>query len=113
MLKNRGMVNPHAVALGRLGGKARLERMTAEERSNIARRAAHARAKKLTKKESEESARKAADARWEKTRKIVKEINQRSRKLLKAAEASARKEKAHQGKSRPHDENIFVSSRQS
>jgi len=39
--------NPHAVALGRLGGKkggkARAEKLTAEERSEIARKAALAR----------------------------------------------------------------------
>ena len=39
--------NPHAVALGRLGGKkggrARAEKLTAEERSRIAREAAQAR----------------------------------------------------------------------
>jgi len=42
--------NPHAVALGRLGGKkggkARAEKLTAEERSEIARKAAEARWKK-------------------------------------------------------------------
>jgi hypothetical protein len=68
--------------------------MTAEERSNVARGGAQARAKKLTKKKREESARRAAEARWEQTRKLVKEINQGSKKLLNAAEASARKEKA-------------------
>ena len=39
--------NPHAVALGRLGGlkggKARFERLTPEQRKEIARKAAHAR----------------------------------------------------------------------
>jgi len=39
--------NPHAVALGRLGGlkggKARFEKLTPEERKEIARKAAHAR----------------------------------------------------------------------
>lgn len=39
--------NPHAVALGRLGGKsggvARAEKLSAEERSEIARKAARAR----------------------------------------------------------------------
>jgi hypothetical protein len=39
--------NPHAVALGRIGGRAggpaRAAKLTAEERSNIARRAAQAR----------------------------------------------------------------------
>jgi hypothetical protein len=35
--------NPAAVALGGLGGKARASRLTAEERSRIAKLAAHAR----------------------------------------------------------------------
>jgi hypothetical protein len=39
--------NPHAVALGRLGGlkggKARFQKLTPEERKEIARKAAHAR----------------------------------------------------------------------
>jgi len=39
--------NPHAVALGRLGGlkggKARFEKLTPEQRKEIARKAAHAR----------------------------------------------------------------------
>ena len=39
--------NPAAVALGRLGGKARLTRMTAAERSEVARRGALARHGKL------------------------------------------------------------------
>jgi len=34
---------PHAVALGRLGGKARASKLTKEERSAIARKAAKAR----------------------------------------------------------------------
>lgn len=42
--------NPHAVALGRMGGekggKARAEKLTAEERSDIARKAAKTRWKK-------------------------------------------------------------------
>jgi hypothetical protein len=45
--------NPHAVALGRLGGKkggkARAEKLTAEERKEIARKAAKARWKKKSK----------------------------------------------------------------
>ncbi len=46
--------NPAAVALGRRGGKARLKKMTAEERSRIARLAAQARwAKHKGKGESE------------------------------------------------------------
>ncbi len=46
--------NPAAVALGRRGGKARLKKMTAEERSRIARLAVQARwAKHKGKGESE------------------------------------------------------------
>lgn len=44
--------NPHAVALGRLGGKkggkARAEKLTADERREIARKAAEARWKKAS-----------------------------------------------------------------
>lgn len=47
--------NPHAVALGRLGGKkggkARAEKLTPEQRKEIARKAAKARWKKITKGE--------------------------------------------------------------
>jgi hypothetical protein len=35
--------NPHAAALGRLGGKARKKKLTAEQRAEIARKAANAR----------------------------------------------------------------------
>ena len=45
--------NPHAVALGRIGGL----------------KGGHARAKKLSKKQRSESARKAAEARWKQARK--------------------------------------------
>jgi hypothetical protein len=68
--------NPHAVALGRLGGvkggKARAAALTPEVRSEIATRAGKAggqsRAKKMTKAQRSESARKAAAARWSKAR---------------------------------------------
>jgi hypothetical protein len=43
--------NPHAVALGRKGGKARLEKLTAERRSEIARKAVLARWAKRKKKQ--------------------------------------------------------------
>jgi len=44
--------NPHAVQLGQLGGNARTEKLTAERRREIARKAALARwAKKKRKKE--------------------------------------------------------------
>jgi hypothetical protein len=35
--------NPHAVHLGQMGGKARIQKLTPEERSEIARKAARAR----------------------------------------------------------------------
>jgi hypothetical protein len=44
--------DPNAVALGRKGGKARLEKLTSEERKNIARKAIAARwAKEKAKKQ--------------------------------------------------------------
>lgn len=64
--------NPHAVALGRLGGRkgglARARSLSAEERTESATKAGKAggmaRAKKMTKAQRSESARKAALARW-------------------------------------------------
>ena len=74
--------NPHAVALGRLGGlagagrggKARAEALSSEERKAIAakggksggQKGGKARAKKMTKAQRSASARKAAQARWKK-----------------------------------------------
>lgn len=43
--------NPNAVALGKLGGKARAESMSAQQRSEIARRAGRARLTKLSAEE--------------------------------------------------------------
>ena len=43
--------NPYAVRLGQLGGKARSEKLTAEERRTIARKAAQARWEKQRKKQ--------------------------------------------------------------
>ena len=68
--------NPHAVALGRLGGlkggSARAAALTAEQRQEIAGKAGKAggtaRAKKMSQKERSESARKAALARWGKSK---------------------------------------------
>jgi len=40
--------NPHARALGKLGGKARTAKLTPEQRSEIARRAGLARSQKLS-----------------------------------------------------------------
>jgi hypothetical protein len=64
--------NPHAVALGRLGGKkggpARAEKLTAEELSTIGRKAGlaggKARAAALTPARRKEIAKKAAAKRW-------------------------------------------------
>jgi len=64
--------NPHAVALGRLGGSkggnARAAALAPEVRTEIAVKAGKAggmaRAKKMTKAQRSESARKAALARW-------------------------------------------------
>jgi hypothetical protein len=46
--------NPAAVALEKLGGKARAEKLTPEQRSEIARKAAKARWAKKRKQEVEE-----------------------------------------------------------
>jgi hypothetical protein len=40
---NKRKKDPHAVALGKKGGKARIEKMTPERRSEIARKAVQAR----------------------------------------------------------------------
>jgi hypothetical protein len=62
--------NPHAVALGRLGGLARAEKLSAEEKAEISRTAGlaggAARAQSLSAKRRAEIARKAAAARWRK-----------------------------------------------
>jgi len=66
--------NPHAVALGRLGGKkggpARAAKLTEEQRRESARKAGQASGKarllSLTAKQRSAIARKAALARWEK-----------------------------------------------
>jgi hypothetical protein len=60
--------NPHAAALGRLGGKASMQRRTAEKREEFARlgglAGGKARAQSLTKAERIAIAKKAAAARW-------------------------------------------------
>ena len=65
--------NPHAVALGKLGGKKRVQSLTREELSDIARKGGKvggkARAAKLTKEQRSAIARKAAAARWTKANK--------------------------------------------
>jgi hypothetical protein len=50
MAKRNGK-NPHAVALGQRGGKARVHKLSAEQRKEIARKAAKARWAKANKKE--------------------------------------------------------------
>ena len=59
------------IARARAGARARSQALTAEERSNIARRAIMARYQGLSKAERSEVARKAVRARWarEKSRK--------------------------------------------
>ncbi len=67
--------NPHAVALGSRGGKATAASLTAQERSENARKAgivgSQARAKALTPEERSKIARKAAKARWTADKKSV------------------------------------------
>ncbi len=62
------MKNPHAVALGRLGGalggRARAQALTAEQRQAIARRAGIARSQMLSRQGRRDLARRAALARW-------------------------------------------------
>lgn len=68
----RARKNPHAVALGRLGGKkggpARAQKLTPEQRRESAQKAgqasARARMTSLTAKQRSAIARKAALARW-------------------------------------------------
>jgi hypothetical protein len=61
--------NPHAVALGKLGGKARAESLSVDELSRIGRKAGKARIQKLSPEERSKIASLAAKARWEKKRK--------------------------------------------
>lgn len=62
--------NPHAAALGKLGGKASMKKRTATEREEFARMGGtaggKARADKLTPKKRSAIAKKAAAARWAK-----------------------------------------------
>ena len=60
------MKDPHAVALGRKGGKARSKTQSASALSAIGRKGAKAREQKLTAPERSEIARIAAKARWKK-----------------------------------------------
>jgi hypothetical protein len=60
--------NQAAVELGRLGGRARAERLTRDELSEIAKKGVKARMKKLTPEQRREVAQKAAAARWGKNK---------------------------------------------
>jgi len=62
-------LNPHAVALGKLGGKARAAKLSPAERSAIASKAGKARSSKLTKAERVRIAKLAAKAREDKRAK--------------------------------------------
>jgi hypothetical protein len=55
--------NPHAQALGALGGKARMEKLSDAERSEIASKGGKARAKSLSAARRREIAKKAVAAR--------------------------------------------------
>jgi len=62
--------NPNAVALGSRGGKARAERLSADELSAIGKKGAMERLKSLSGSKRKEIARKAVKARWAKARKL-------------------------------------------
>lgn len=70
MTTKRKLKNPHAVALGRLGGKRRAEVLTPEQRREIGVQGGllggHARANSLSKARRSEIAKGAAEARWAK-----------------------------------------------
>jgi hypothetical protein len=65
--------NPHAVALGKLGGKKRAEKLSAAERSEIASKGGNARTEKLTPAERSRIAKLAVEAR-EKKRAKAKQV---------------------------------------
>lgn len=69
----RNPKNPHAVALGRLGGKRRAEVLSPEQRQDIASQGGlvggRARADALTKARRSEIAKKAVEARWAKKKR--------------------------------------------
>jgi len=64
--------------------------MTESYASQFARKGGQARAKKLTPEQRSESARKAVEARWAKQKKLVAEITEGTKKLLKKARARKR-----------------------
>jgi hypothetical protein len=61
--------NPHAEALGRLGGKARAQSLSEAELSAIGRKGAKARKTALTPAQRKEIARNAIKARWDRKRR--------------------------------------------
>jgi hypothetical protein len=63
------MKDPHAVALGKKGGKARAKSQSASALSAIGRKGAKAREQALSAVERSRIARIAATARWKKERK--------------------------------------------
>jgi hypothetical protein len=87
--------NPHAVALGRLGGvkggAARAKALSARRRKQIAKHAAAARAESMSATERQEIARRAAAARWS-TRSLLASVAQapaRIRRLLRRFDPSS------------------------
>ena len=60
--------NPHAVALGKRGGKAKMSKLSAEERQAFAqlggKSGGRARAERLSPEARSEIAKRAAEARW-------------------------------------------------
>jgi hypothetical protein len=89
------MKNPHAVALGRLGGakggKARAKVLSATRRREIARVAGAARARALTEPERKDLARRAAATRWTRRTKIetARDAPVAVRRLLKSYDPAA------------------------
>ena len=92
--------NPAAVALGRLGGKARLRKMTADQRSHVARQGGKARFSDMTAGQRKAAARRAAAARWAKAERTLKKTNAALEKLSKKNEILATKP-AKQQKGKP------------
>ena len=88
------MKNPHAVALGRLGGTkgglARAKALSPRRRREIAKRAGAARARALSAPERRDVARRAAAARWFKRSQIVTAVEApvAVRKLLNSYDPS-------------------------
>jgi hypothetical protein len=62
-MRKKKKKNPHASALGRLGGRARANSMTPAERRELASKAGRARAAKLSARRRSEIAKRAVQAR--------------------------------------------------